>query len=139
MNDGSRDVGNRQLPVSPLPKTLDEFKKLRVHVRRRTLNDFVEDIHEELWEVSAEYMDYLDAVYDAEAIEGSRAADDLKAAECIRAYARKNNIVVVATKKLATIVKALNVVLSKHGATRRQRAKLLRGEVVEINGDNPAE
>lgn len=139
MSESSRDVGNRQLPSIPLPRTTEEMIARRVFTRRRTLNDFVEDIHLELWEVSKEYMDYLDAVYDAEAVEGSRAADDLKAAECIRSYARKNDIGEVAGKKLATLVKALNVVLAKYGATRRQRAKTLRGEIVPEANDTASD
>ena len=134
MNDSSRNVGDRQLPSIPLPRTSEEMIARRVLKRRRTLNDFVEDVHLQLWEVSKEYMDYLDAVYDTEAVEGSRAADDLKAAECIRVYARKNEIKEIADKKLATLVKALGVVLSKYCSTRRQRAKTLRGELVD-NGE----
>jgi hypothetical protein len=113
MNDVTRTIA--------LPVSTQDLLAHRKPMRERTLNDHVDDIHVALWEVE-EYHRALEAVYDEDAIEGSLAADNLIAAQFIRKYAQDNNNPHVKTKKLATIVKSLNVVLRRYGITRKERA-----------------
>lgn len=100
----------------------------------RTLNDFVQDIHRKLWfSENLDYRNLLDAVYDEDAVEGSLSIDNAKAAEMIRDYAKDQNHgePYVAGKKLATIVKALNVVLRRYKMSRKERATRMEGEEVQ--------
>jgi hypothetical protein len=115
-------------PVS-LPGTVEELLAARRTMRVRTLNDYVDDIHLALWSNEA-YRATLEAVYDEDAVEGSLAADNFTAAQMIRKYAKDNNLAYVANRKLATIVKALNVVLRRFGFSRRQRALTVGGVMV---------
>jgi hypothetical protein len=125
-------------PLPPqLPETAGEFLAHRKLKGRRTLNDQVEDVHLALYDSDKAYRDYLYAVYDEQAVEGSLAADNFKAAELIRERAKKMNYEELAGQKLATITKALGVVLRRYGFSRKERRHTLRGEVVP--GDNEDE
>jgi len=107
----------------PLPATVEDMIARRNTTPNRTLNDYVDDIHKALWSRnSAEYRALLDAVYDEDAVEGSLSIDNAKAAEMIRDYANRSDIPYISSKKLATIVKALNVVLRRYKMTRKERA-----------------
>ena len=81
-----------------------------------------------VWEED-QFQTYLDAVYDEQAVEGSLAIDNVKAAELIRekATAIGNR---VSQEKLATIVKSLNVVLRRYGFSRNERRNLVGGKIV---------
>jgi hypothetical protein len=118
----------------PLPPTVSELLARKTMKAVRTLNDDVDDIHVALWENNEEYMRLLDAVYDEDAVEGSLAIDNAKAAEMIRDYAKRNGVTYVANKKLATLVKSLNVVLRRYRITRKQRAVMVHGETIS-NGE----
>ena len=89
----------------------------------RTLNDHVDDAHKDLMYSDDEYMKFLDAVYDEDAVEGSLSADNLMAARIIRKHAEDRENEYLATKKLATIVKSLNVVLRRYHISRQERAE----------------
>lgn len=118
----------------PLPATVEEMLSRRTMPDRRTLNDHVDDIHKALWGVDDEYRRLLDAVYDEDAVEGSLAADNYLAAKVIRDYAIKDGRnPYVAGKKLATLVKALNVVLRRYHMTRKERAITVAGEAVNAD------
>jgi hypothetical protein len=122
-----------RLPAMPLPATLEEMLARRPATASRTLNDYVDDIHKQLWSAvddkdAAEYRRLLDAVYDEDAVEGSLAIDNAKAAEIIRVRATKAKLDYVANKKLMTLVKAMNVVLRRYHMTRKERATRLGGE-----------
>jgi hypothetical protein len=119
-----------KLRAIPLPSTREELLARKTMTSRLTLNDYVDQIHIVLWEKGTPYYKLLDAVYDEDAVEGSLAIDNSKAAEMIRAYAEENKIPEVATKKLATLVKALNVVLRRYHMTRQERAVSIGGEAV---------
>lgn len=111
------------LKAVPLPATVDDMLARRTNATNRTLNDFVDDIHKVLWSRNnSEYRALLDAVYDEDAVEGSLSIDNAKAAELIRDHAKKAEIDYIANKKLATIVKALTVVLRRYKMTRKERA-----------------
>jgi hypothetical protein len=102
---------------------------------RRTLNDHVETLHLKLYE-NTDYQRLLDAVYDEDAVEGSLACDNYSAAGMIRAAAAMDNFdPYVAGKRLATISKALGVVLRRYGMSRKERARMINGESVETNGE----
>lgn len=121
-------------PTPPsLPETAVDFLAQRKLKADRTLNDQVEDIHIRMYE-DKQYRGFLYAVYDEQAVEGSLACDNVKAAEMIRNYARKNDFVEVADQKLATITKVLGVVLRRYGSSRKERRNMIGGEV--ITGDN---
>ncbi len=107
----------------PLPKDKAALIAQRKVMRTRTLNDYVDDIHVKLWGESSVYMRFLDAVEDAGTVEGSTAIDNVKAAECIRDYARNNDIPYVADQRLKSLVHAMNVVLARYNMTRQERAQ----------------
>jgi hypothetical protein len=137
---------------TPLPTNLDEWK--RNIKSERTLNDRVEDIHRAIladtktmvWVDMPDgkrteqprcviYAALLDAVYDEDAVEGSLATDNVEAARVIRDYAREtiNDVQresYVAVKKLHTLVKALNVAIARYGFSRKERARMVGGEIV---------
>jgi hypothetical protein len=112
----------------PLPAKLADWH--RVNKTERTLNDLVEDIHREL--ISDEkYRRYLRAVYDAHAVEGSLAADNVLAAMMIREKAKERGVSEVAGEKLAIINLALGVVLRRYNKSRKQRRNTVAGELVQ--------
>jgi hypothetical protein len=118
--------------VAPLPRLANEWvRKVKLN---RTLNDEVESLHNRLCEDEG-YIRLLDAVYDEQAVEGSLAADNTLAAMKIRDLGRKVNSV-IADEKLATIGKALAVVLRRYGLSRKERRHTVNGQVVtNNNGD----
>jgi len=123
----------RQAP--PLPERIEDWE--RSIKAERTLNDMVEEIHRVLINENAKYREYLRAVYDAHAVEGSLAADNVLAAMIIREKAKSLNSTEVATEKLAIINLALNVVLRRYKASRKQRRNMVAGE--EVPSDNGGE
>jgi hypothetical protein len=56
-------------------------------MKRRSINDLVEDIHKMLIQ-NDQYLGFLYALYDEQAVEGSLAADDIELARMIREKAR---------------------------------------------------
>jgi hypothetical protein len=117
-------------PLPPkLPEKIDDWER-KVKFER-SLNDQVEDIHRRLVDEGEEYRGYLYAVWDEQAVEGSLAADNFKAAEMIRAQAQNSpGYEEVGRQKLATLVKVLGVVLRRYGASRKDRRNMVGGEVV---------
>lgn len=118
--------------VVPLPATRDDLLAQKTMKSKPTLNDHVDALHVALWD-NADYQAFLDATSDADAVEGSLAADNLKAAEMIRTRAAEISDKMVAGKKLATIVIALNVVLRRYNMTRKMRAVMIGGETYPAN------
>ena len=84
-----------------------------------------------------EYRSYLRAVHDSQAVEGSLAADNLMAAQMIRAKAKTIDGNEVGKENLATINKALNVVLRRYHVSRKERRNLVGGE--QVPGENGVE
>jgi hypothetical protein len=117
-----------------LPVALSDWQ--RFLKSERTINDLVEDVHRSLIDSDQgeKYLTYLFAVYDEQAVEGSLAADNIEAARMIRTYAAENDRPDLTREKLATIAKALGVVLRRYHAGRKQRRQMIAGEVVP--GDN---
>jgi hypothetical protein len=121
---------SKALRVPPqLPVALSEWH--RFLKSERTINDHVEDAHRALLdsEQAELYRSYLWAVYDEQAVEGSLAADNIESARLIRVWAKENKSE-LAREKLATIAKALGVVLRRYHASRKERRQMVAGEVV---------
>lgn len=154
MNDES-PKGRRLVPS--LPKTPAEWDAARAIKHERTLNDHVEDIHLAISaneKLHSKYERLLDAVYDEDAVEGSLSTDNILAATMIRDFASEGAEITededdgsrhvgpgardhyVATKKLATLVKSLNVVLRRYKNSRAERARRVGDDIVggESNG-----
>jgi hypothetical protein len=127
-------TNGRQLAAPPpLPATKNDLLAQRVGQMRRTLNDMVEDIHIALYD-DEKYCSYLYAVYDEQAVEGSLSADNVMAATMVRDHAKKSENNPLAREKLATISKALGVVLRRYEISRKERRNMIHGETVP--GDN---
>jgi hypothetical protein len=128
--------------AKPLPSTLEDWQKARQVTIERTLNDNVETLHlgiiaHQDRAVAEKYNDFLDAVFPEDAREGSLVADDHEAARMVREYASEvigdggaMRDSYVASKNLATIVKALRVVLRRYKSSREQRAAMIDGHEV---------
>ena len=117
----------------PLPATVEDMLAQRRTMAGRTLNDYVEDLHIKLWSSPA-YQQVLAAVYDEDAVEGSLAADNLMAAQMLRKQAQQDGVAQVSNRKLATIVKALNVVLRRYHLSRKERSMTIGGQVMPNSG-----
>ena len=128
----NKDTSLRVPP--PLPAKIEDWQ--RFLKQERTINDYVEDVHRGLidGERSDLYRSFLSAVYDAQAVEGSLAADNIEAARMIREYARENQVTSLEKEKLAIIAISLGVVLRRYHASRKERRQMVAGEVVP--GDN---
>lgn len=112
-----------------LPKTSEAHLAHRKLKAKRTLNDLVEDVHIALVE-NEKYLRFLEAVYNEQAVEGSLDADNHEAARMIREKAEKMGYSELAREKLATISKALKIVLRRYDFDRNTRRNTVRGEVV---------
>jgi hypothetical protein len=123
------------MTARPLPATVSELMALRKVKFDRTINDRVETLLIDAFG-NDQFVEYLKAVGDEEAVEGSLACDNVKAAEFIRDLASKSSKEgmardsVIAEAKLATIVKALNVCLRRYNISRKDRKNMLGGQVV---------
>jgi hypothetical protein len=93
------------------------------------LLDMIEEIHLSLLLEDDRYRELLEAVRDDEAVEGALWCDDIAAAIRIRDAAKKR-ISPVKNQKIATIVKALHVVLRRYGLSRKERRSRFDAEAV---------
>ena len=80
------------------------------------------------------YRKLLRATYDAHAVEGSLSMDNALVAMMIRKKAAEIGSTEVAEEKLAIINLALQVVLRRYHASRKQRRMTVAGE--EVPGEN---
>lgn len=125
-------------PPNALPVTVQDLEAKRKVFHQPTLNDRVDAVFVRLWE-NEEFRGFLDGVYDEDCKEGSRSADDYTAARMIREYAVENKEAYVASKKIATLMKALKVVMNRYGIGRKQRAFEVAGQTVDMSGSNNGE
>jgi hypothetical protein len=125
------DTAKKLSVAPPLPENIDDWT--RSIKSERTLNDLVEDIHRVLVNESERYRSLLRATYDAHAVEGSLAADNVLAAMMIREKAKQIGSTEVAAEKLAIINLALGVVLRRYKMSRKQRRNMVGGEEVPTN------
>jgi hypothetical protein len=116
-----------------LPTTLEDWIS---HLKKSpSINDLVEDIHKMLiaGDSAKDYIAFLSAVYDEQAVEGSLAADNIEAARMIREKSNTIDDHLLQREKLATIAKALGVVLRRYHFSRKERRQLVDGQVVPDN------
>jgi len=105
----------------PLPATRTELLAGYKLKRRRNINDLVEEIIVRLWDSDENFMKYVAAIYDSDAVEGSLVEDDTMAALIIRDIAKKEKQMEVADKNLHTIKLAMKVGLRRFGVSRPER------------------
>lgn len=122
----SQAVGHVAAP--PLPATVQDLLELRKNKSLRTLNDQVEELYLMLFN-DPEFTSYTEAVYDEQAVEGSLAIDNAKAAEMLRDKAREVGNEYVSKQKLASLIKSMNVVQRRYGISRNERRSMVHGEV----------
>lgn len=127
---------NRQTvskPVVQVPRKVEDWhRSIKAKI---TLNDMVEEVHLTLLG-DERYQAYLDATYDEQAVEGSLTYDDAMAAEMIRVKANDMEKAYLASQKLATIAKALRIVLKRYNEGRKQRRYRVHGEQVPADEGN---
>lgn len=129
--DTDRSLREARAPFThPVPAAPDDWVR-RIKFKL-TLNDQVESIHKMLLEDN-EYLTFLSATDDSQAVEGSMSTDNVEAARRIREKAADIRSP-VAQHKLHSIVIALNVVLKRYGVSRKERKNMVGGEIVE-NGE----
>jgi hypothetical protein len=105
----------------PLPATRTDLLAQYKLKRRRSINDLVEEIVVKLWDKNENFMKYVDAIYNEQAVEGSLDEDDTMAALIIRDVAEKDKHVEVAKQNLRTIKLAMRVCLRRFGVSRPER------------------
>jgi hypothetical protein len=141
MTDSNESTGKKivRYEEKPVPRSIEEW--IRKTKSDRNLNDLVEEIHMDLVNEThsrcEEYRGFLDATHDSQAVEGSLAADNNEAARIIREEARSSKPTgLVARSNLASIIKALNVVMSRYNMTRKERRTMIGGETVKPAHDD---
>jgi hypothetical protein len=122
MNDLGKQI------AKPLPKTVADLINQRRGRFEQTLNDIVENTYLKLWE-NPKFKEFVEAVEDGEAVEGSLTCDDHEAARMIRDYLREDNNP-VGSKPIASFKSALRVVMRRYNMSRKQRRFTVHGEVV---------
>jgi hypothetical protein len=105
----------------PLPETRADLLAQYKLKRKRSINDLVEEVIVKLWDVDDDFMKYINAIYDSQAVEGSLEEDDTMAAQIIRNVAKKEQRVEVASQNLHTIKLALRVGLRRFDVDRPTR------------------
>jgi len=126
------------LRVAPLPA---RYEDLQVKYKLPNLNDAVHDVFKVLYSTEPRFVALLTAVNGAQAVEGATVADDTEAARMIRDFARKNADAPDQVRKanIWAIVKALRVVMKRHGIGRDDRKEELLAELdaPEASPSNP--
>ena len=126
---------NVQIKPAPLPATREDLLKRKTMAGGPNLNDDVDRIHLILWD-NPDYRRFHEAVFDEDAVEGSKTADNFEAARMVRAYAKEHEeFYYVGRKNLTTIVKSMKVVLRRYHMSREERAMTVAGEIVHGNGN----
>ena len=120
---------------NPLPVSVQDLEAMRKVFHQPTLNDRIDALHVQLWQ-NEKYRQYLDAVYDEDAVEGSCATDNTFAAMMLREHAKTIGDTYVSGKKVHTIVKALGVVLRRLQISRAERAREVAGQIVDMSNNN---
>lgn len=123
----THETGNPEVVVSKsttiaLPRTVEALMANRKKPMKTTLNDQVDAIHLQLW-TDERYQALLDAVDHSGAVEGNFNIDDTYAAQMIRDHARENGVPYVANQKIATLVRALKIVMRRYGISRKERGE----------------
>ena len=130
---------NVQVKPAPLPATQEDLLARKTMRGGPNLNDDMDRIHFIMWS-DPDYRRWHEAVFDADAVEGSCTADNFEAARMIREFAKAhgNELGYIAKKNLTTLVKSMNVVLRRYHMSRGERAMTVSGEIVTGNGNSAA-
>ena len=98
-----------QLKVAPpLPATRTDLLAGYKLKRRRSINDLVEEIVVKLWDNDEQFMKYVDAIYNEQAVEGSLDDDDTMAAIIIRDTAKRDKHMEVANKIAMVVINKID-------------------------------
>jgi hypothetical protein len=122
----------------PLPATRAELDAQLKVARRKSLNDWVHELHRAIWE-DPEYSKYFHAIYHSQAIEGFLATDHTEAARYLRDYARTKGIDEVGKELLHSVEKALALVRRHYAIDVQTRQRMLDGEIVPNGNGNEDE
>lgn len=122
----------------PLPETRTALLAQYKLKRKRSINDLVEEIIVKLWDNDADFMRYIDAIYDSQAVEGSLVEDDTMAAQLIRNVAKKDGNGAVADQNLHTIKLAMRVGLRRFDVDRPTRFEKAQLSAPDFIGTPPA-
>lgn len=128
---------NVQVKPTALPTTREDLLKRKTMAGGPNLNDDIDRLHVILWDNPA-YRRFLEGVFDADTVEGSKQADDFEAAAIIREYCKKpenDAYAYIGQKNKQTLVRHLHVVLRRYHMTRAERAQTVAGEIVPNNGN----
>jgi hypothetical protein len=128
-----------QLKVPPpLPETRADLLAQYKLKRRRSINDLVEEVVLKMWEDDEEFVKLVEAIYDAQAVTGSQADDDVLAAVAILDRAKRDKHAEVALQKVHTVKLAMKVVLNRFQIgrhTRFDKAELPPGQPAQTTED----
>jgi len=124
-------------PIVPVPRTAAGWEG---KVSLFNLNDAVAAVADRIITGDVgmepeEWLKYLDAVDDSQAIEGTQALDDIEAARILRSVAVKAGYPRIAEQKLDAVSKALKRVLKVRGLSRKDRRNMIGGQVVSAEPD----
>lgn len=122
----------QQPPRRPLPAFQEGEVPQNFLKKPVNINDEIQSLVQGLW-ADQNFQLYLAAVDDTEAVTGSLALDNGKAAEIILEQADKLQNLYVKDLRLATVVRHMNVVLKRHKLDRKTRKNTVGGVVVSDN------
>jgi hypothetical protein len=105
--------------IRALPQTRQALVERRKLKKKITIVDLVDPIVVALWE-DEKFGEYMKAVEDSGAVEGSIDVDDTMAAMMIREYAKENKMTEVAKENLTTIRYGLRRVLNRYHVARHE-------------------
>lgn len=137
MTDSFQHEPKMKYPAPPpVAGTLQELDLARRVKHTFTLNDLVEIYYRRLVG-NPEFKRLNLAVYDEQAVHGSCSVDNVFLAKMIIDAAKDDENEDFEGLKIATVIKALGVVLRRYGQDRKSRRNMLGGMVVDpTNGDN---
>lgn len=110
----------KDLQLSDLPKTLDEFIGLRRKPASITIIDRVEPLVWALYD-DPKFKALVTPLFREQTVEGDFAMDESEICRMIRAEAVRRDDLVLAKEKLASIKHAFNVVLRRYNMSRKER------------------
>jgi hypothetical protein len=129
--------------AAPLPATYNDFLAARQGKVIRTINDDAETVILALYkdeELSPQFRKLQEATDDAEAENGACSIDNVFAAVMIQDKAKTMEVHSLAPpRKLAAVIKAMNVVMRRYNASRKQRKNMLAGQQVPPDQNGAAE
>ena len=109
--------------VQSLPTDPVEWQKRNTLKRPKNLNDEIDAIVSNLMATDPKFQKFLEPAYPEDSIHGDLFFDDIELARIVLAHAQKPETknVMVANTKLKGIHRAVQVVLRRYEATRKQR------------------